>query len=200
MTRIGLTGGIACGKSTVTNYLRQQNYYVIDADVVSREIVQAPSKTLAAIQKAFGDDILLETGELNRRRLGDEVFGNPAALQTLNEIMFPAIWQRINELFSSYEKGREAKPLAFVDAAILFESKGEQYIDRSWLVICSQEQQMQRLMKRDNFTKEQARKRIESQWHLEEKKKRADVCLYNTGKVEELEKQVKHALQDEEER
>ncbi len=192
--RIGLTGGIASGKSTVSSFLKKKGAYIIDADIVSREIVTPPSLVLCQLQETFGDDIVLACGELNRKKLAEHIFNNEKARHQLNSIMFPAIWERIDQLVVEYQQQEQIEKSLFIDAALLLESGGLSHVDALWLVACDEEQQLQRLMRRDHLSYEEAKRRQATQWPLKKKEAFADVILDNSGDEQMLFKQVEQAL------
>lgn len=193
--RVGLTGGIASGKSTVSRYLKEHGEYVIDADLVSREIVEPPSSVLIELQTQFGCDILLKNGSLDRKKLGAFVFGNAQKLEKLNAIMFPAIWDRINQIVDVHIIDNPTCKRLFIDAAVLLESGGLDYVDEVWLVVCDEEQQLQRLMLRDGLNRTQAMQRLKAQWPLEKKRAFADVVLDNSFNEENLFKQIDRSIE-----
>lgn len=196
MIRIGLTGGIAVGKSTVTAYLRRLGYHVIDADDVSRTIVQKGMPALDAIREQFGTDMILKNGELNRSALAERIFSNTHERERLNQIMFPAIWREIDRQLDEYERQHPNERVVFVDAAILLESEGERFVDGVWLVHCEETLQEKRLMERSHLTRKEARQRIQSQWSFEEKAKRADRIFENNEEPHMLFQQVCDALKE----
>lgn len=185
---IGLTGGIAAGKSLVSAYLKKCGYEVIDADIIARDVVQKDSPSLKKIVQAFGEEYLLN-GELNRAKLGAHVFGDKKELDKLNQIMLPLIKEEIAKRIAA-----SPGPIIFVDGATIIESGMSADFDQLWLVEAQEDIQLKRLMKRDNLSALEAKKRIDSQMPLEEKRKYAQVCLINNGKPSELLAQIDQAL------
>ena len=185
---IGLTGGIAAGKSLVSAYLKKCGYEVIDADIIARDVVQKDSPSLKKIVQAFGEEYLLN-GELNRAKLGTHVFGDKKELDKLNQIMLPLIKEEIAKRIAA-----SPGPIIFVDGATIIESGMSADFDQLWLVEAQEDIQLKRLMKRDNLSALEAKKRIDSQMPLEEKRKYAQVCLINNGKPSELLAQIDQAL------
>lgn len=184
---IGLTGGIASGKSTVSAIFIKNNIPVIDADKIAREVVQPNQEAWAKIIKHFGQAILLPDQTINREKLGKIIFNDETQRKILNDITHPII---INEI-----KAKANKLLAFynhviVDIPLLFESKRESLFDLIIVVYVEEDVQLQRLMQRDNLTKDEALVRINTQMSLAEKKQRADIVIYNHQGIEETEKQV----------
>lgn len=196
MIRIGLTGGIAVGKSTATAYLRQIGYHVIDADDVSRAVVQKGMPALAAIQAYFGSNILMENGELNRPELARRIFSSEKEREALNAIMFPAIWKEVDRQLKAYERRYPAEKIVFVDAAVLLESGGKPFVDCVWLVNCDEALQIQRLMERNHLNQEEAEQRMKAQWPFEKKAAMADKILENNEKPQMLFQQICDALKE----
>ncbi|WP_296113810.1 dephospho-CoA kinase [uncultured Limosilactobacillus sp.] len=189
---IGLTGGIATGKSTVSQYLRTKGLKIIDADIVARQVVELGTKGLALIQEAFGKEVINPDGSLNRAQLGKVVFADSQARQKLNQILHPLIFRtilgRLEEL-----KARRC-PVVVLDIPLLFETGWEQRCDLTWVVACSPQQQLTRLMARDHLDQAAAQARIAAQYPLTEKMARADVVLMNDNNQSGLYHQVDQAL------
>ncbi|SHJ81729.1 dephospho-CoA kinase [Paramaledivibacter caminithermalis] len=190
MKVIGLTGGIASGKSTVSNYLKELGAIVIDADVVSREIVEKGKPALKEIVNFFGEKVLKSDGTLNRKYLGSIVFSDPQKLQVLNKITHKRIIEKIEDEIKYYRHSRNIKAI-FIDAALLIEMKMYYLTDEIWLVTTSKEIQLRRLMLRDNITFEEAMNRINSQMSLDQKKDFSDVIIDNSKDFDYLKNQVK---------
>jgi len=189
MKVIGLTGGIASGKSTVSNYLRELGANIIDADIVAREIVEKGQPALKEIVDYFGKEVIKPDGTLDRKILGTIVFSDPEKLQVLNKITHERIIKRIEEEIQNYRRLGKLKAV-FVDAALLIEMKMYFLTDEIWLVTSSKETQLKRLMLRDELSFSEAMDRINSQMCLEEKKVYADVVLDNSKDFDHLKKQV----------
>lgn len=182
---IGLTGGIACGKTTVSNILRKLGAVIIDADKLSREVVSKGSPTLNEIVFEFGASFLLENGELNRKKLAQLVFSNSEALKKLNQIIHPIIGQKIkNEI--KWNKENTNYHVIIVDAALLIESNLIKLVDELWVVTASEAIQIKRLNERDGLSESEARLRISSQMTLEKKKKFANKIIDNSASLERL--------------
>ena len=189
MKIIGLTGGIASGKSTASSILRKFGATIIDADVLARKVVEKGEPTLEKIIKTFGRGILKENGTLDRKALGEIVFSDQKKLLKLNEIVHPAVNQLALKLFQKEnEKGKEK---IVYDCPLLIEGDLLSIVDCVWLVYIDEATQISRLMKRDGFTEKQAMERIESQMPLKDKLKLADVVIENNGDVNELEEKLK---------
>ena len=185
---IGLTGGIATGKSTVSTLLRLSGYPVIDADQVVRQLQTAHSKGLERLTVVFGSGILNADQTLNRRALGSFVFGDQTKLAKLNMVMQPLIRDEIWRQVKNYQK--QQIPYVILDAPLLFE---ENYVDECDLVVVvatDHQIQVQRLMKRNGYSQAEAEQRIDSQMPLAEKKRLADIVIDNNGSKEELKRQV----------
>lgn len=185
---IGLTGGIATGKSTVSTLLRLSGYPVIDADQVVRQLQAAHSKGLERLTAVFGSGILNADQTLNRQALGSLVFSDQTKLAKLNMIMQPLIREEIWRQVKNYQK--QQIPYVILDAPLLFE---EHYTDECDLVVVvatNHQIQVQRLMKRNGYSQTEAEQRIDSQMSLEKKKQLADIVIDNNGSKEELKWQV----------
>ena len=188
MKIIGLTGGIASGKSTVATELRKQNVPVFDADEVSRNAVAKGSKGLALVAEAFGAEYLTADGEMDRAKISQLVFSDKEALKTLEGILHKIVWDEA-EAFLAEAREQKAK-LAVLDVPLLIETKWHERVDLVWLVAVSKEQQIKRAMIRSGMTEEEVKARIAAQMSLEDKKKFADVVLDNSGALEETMAQV----------
>lgn len=190
---IGLTGGIASGKSTVSRVLHELGAPVIDADLVTKEVVRPGTEAWRELVDAFGTDILQPDQTIDRRKLGDRVFGNEDDIRRLNAITHPRVLQAIRDRLEAYAGlGAEAAPPGVViDAPLLIEAGVVSMVDEVWLVVVDQKTQMQRLMARDHFDVQQALNRINAQIPIEQKKRYADVVIDNTGPVRETRAQVR---------
>lgn len=189
MKVIGLTGGIASGKSTVSKYLVELGATIIDADVVAREIVEKGQPALKEIADYFGMGVLKQDGTLNRKYLGSKVFSDPEKLQVLNKITHERIIKRIEEKIENYRQLSNLRAV-FIDAALLIEMKMYYLTDEIWLVTVSKEKQLKRVMLRDNLSFSEAMDRINSQMCLEQKRDYADVIFDNSKDFNHLKKQV----------
>ena len=189
---IGITGGIASGKSTVTEFLRQQGYQVIDADQVVHELQEPGGRLYQALLSTFGSSILQEDGRLDRPKLGAMIFGNPQLLEQSSQIQNQIIRE---ELAGRRDMLAETEDIFFMDLPLLFELQYEDWFDQIWLVDVTEETQLSRLMSRNALSQEEAEKRIAAQLSLREKRKRADVLIDNNGSLEETRQQIRDALQ-----
>ncbi|HHX28068.1 MAG: dephospho-CoA kinase [Bacillota bacterium] len=190
---IGLTGGIASGKSTVSEILRSLGATIIDADAITRELQSPGSEALREIQEAFGDDIILPDGTLDRRKLGRVVFSSERSRHILDSIIHPRVIGRTKEILKELAQsapGKSPVAVAVVDAPLLLEAGADAVVDEVWVVALPRDQQAERLMKREGYSAEEAFSRIDSQMPLEEKEKRADRVIDNSGTPEETKEQV----------
>ena len=185
---IGLTGSIASGKSTVAKMMTALGLPIVDADIVARDVVEPGTETLALIVKSFGDDILLEDGTLNRSKLGDIIFHEPAKRKVLNDIMHPAIRQEMLRQRDAYlEAGQKH---VVMDIPLLFESKLQHFVERILVVSVSEEVQLRRLMERNQLSKEDALARMHSQLPMSVKEKSAHAVIYNNENLQQTEEQL----------
>ncbi|NLV89602.1 MAG: dephospho-CoA kinase [Tissierellia bacterium] len=195
---IGLTGGIASGKSTVANYLIKKGYSLVDADKIARQVVEVDAPAYIKIVEEFGQDILLEDRTINRKALGKIIFSNRQAREKLNDITHPHIFQSIKEKVEVLSK---ENLVIFIDIPLLFEeySSLTQHgirFDEIWLVYVDKDTQIDRLMKRDNITREVALRKIHSQMDLDEKRKKASKIIDNRGDINSLETQIDKLLEE----
>ena len=189
---IGITGGIASGKSIVTEFLRQQGYQVIDADQVVHELQEPGGRLYQALLSAFGSSILREDGRLDRPKLGAMIFRNPQLVEQSSQIQNQIIRE---ELAGRRDMLAETEDIFFMDLPLLFELQYEDWSDQIWLVDVTEETQLSRLMSRNALSQEEAEKRIAAQLSLREKRKRADVLIDNNGSLEATRQQIRDALQ-----
>ena len=176
MLKVGLTGSIAVGKSFVLDSLRELGARVIDADAVAREVVEPGTAGLKAVVDAFGSEILKSDRSLNRAELGSIVFADDAKRKRLNSILHPFIIARQDEIMRRWE-AETPDAIAVIDAALMIESGGYKRFDKLIVVHCQPEIQLDRLIKRDNISREDAQRRINAQMPQEEKKKHADFLI-----------------------
>lgn len=183
---IGLTGGIASGKSTVSKYLISLGIPVVDADLVSREVVEPGQPGLREIKAAFGHEVISD-GQLDRRALRDIIFSDVSKRELLNSILHPiihdAIESKINQLKASHS-------IIVFDAPLLLENNLKYMVDSLWLVTCTVEKQIERVMVRDRISREDALRIINSQMALSDKEDMADIILNNNTSVGQLYDQV----------
>lgn len=193
---IGITGGIASGKSTVTNYLRQKGYQVIDADQVVHELQKLGGRLYQALLSEFGTEILLADGQLDRKKLGALLFSRPNLLEKSSRLQNDIIRQ---ELANRRDQLAKTEETFFMDIPLLFEQDYADWFDEVWLVDVSKGTQLERLMARNNLSQEEAQQRIAAQLSLAEKRQRAEIVIDNNGALSDTLKQVQ-ALLDKERR
>lgn len=184
---IGLTGGIASGKSTVSNYLAELGAIIIDADKIAHEIMEKGKTAYWQVIEAFGREILAENGEIDRSRLGKIVFNNLEKKKILEEITHPQV---IREMREKIEEYRAENKVIVLDVPLLFEAGLDSMVDETWVVYVDRETQLQRLIARDGLSYEEANKRIQAQMSLEKKRDLADFVINNKGNIEDLKRQV----------
>ncbi len=186
---IGLTGGIGSGKSTVSRMLRGLGARIIDADNISKELMQKGGPLLDDVIVHFGTDMLLVDGNLNRKKMADLIFSNEDKRQLLNSITHPKIIDEIKSKLESIKKMAEYDVIV-IDCALLFEIGLDRLVDESWLVFVSEEVQISRLMTRDGLSVREAVDRISSQMSLSEKRQKSDALIDNSGSIENTQSQL----------
>ena len=184
---IGITGGIASGKSTVTEFLRQKGFQVVDADAVVHQLQKPGGRLYQVLVEHFGEKILLENGELNRSLLASLIFSNPEEQEWSKRTQGEIIREELAALRNQFA---QTEALFFMDIPLLFEQNYASWFDETWLVYVNRDVQLERLMKRDQISKEAAESRLNSQWPLERKISLASHSLDNNGNQEQLIAQV----------
>ncbi len=192
MRVVGLTGGIASGKSTVSNLFKISGVPVIDADLVARQVVEKDSVGLKTLITHLGESILNEDGTLNRNELGRKMFSDDAIRTEVNDILQPLIRQEITARMKAYQEQGES--LIVLDLPLLFEMKYEDMCDEIIVIAVSLETQIVRMQVRNGYTQEEALQRIHAQMPLEDKVKKATIVWNNEGDLKELETTVHHWL------
>jgi dephospho-CoA kinase len=198
MLRVGLTGGIASGKSTVAAFIKKRGYEVLDADALGHELIQSGEPAYGDILNTFGHEILAHSSnQIDRAKLAAIVFADPAKLATLNGILHPRILEQVKRWFDVREQhihGTKKPPFAFVEAALLVEAGYRTALDR--LVVCWSKpgQQLERLIAR-GLTKEKAQQRLAAQMDVDAKRRAADDVIDCSGSLEETERQTDQLLQ-----
>lgn len=190
MLHVGLTGGIASGKSLVAHVLRELGAFIVDADRIVYNLLEPDEPAWEEVRAHFGEAILLPNRRIDKRKLGDLVFSNETERAWLNGRLHP----RVFDAFQSQIRGMRCRPagtIVVLDAALLIETGYHEHMDRIIVVYAEQEQQIERLMARDCFTQEQALARVRAQMPLKEKRGYADFVIDNTGARESTETQVK---------
>ena len=192
MYRIGLTGGVGCGKSTVSSYMARLGLPVIDGDKLSREAVTPGSDAMERIRQVFGPEVFQPDGSLDRVKMARLVFSDEDKRQALNAIIHPYVWKRTEEgLIAAQDAGH---PIAVLDMPLLLEIGWQLRSEAVWVVKAPVEQQILRVCARDGATREEALARIRKQMPTLNKLNYADVVIDNSGSVEDARRQVREAL------
>lgn len=189
---IGLTGGIASGKTSVSSMLKEMGFPIVDADIIARRVVEKGSPVLERIKKEFGDGVLNSDGTLDRKSLGQLVFNSSKKLELLDSITHPAIIEEINrDIKALSDKGEK---LCVLDAPLLIESGLDAMANKVLLVYVDDKTQLSRLMCRDYISEELALKKISSQMGFDEKKKYADYIIDNSGSLDDTRAQLEKII------
>ncbi|MGE8078559.1 dephospho-CoA kinase [Peribacillus loiseleuriae] len=190
---IGITGGIASGKSSISQFIREElGFTIIDADIAAREVVEPGQEAYQEIVEVFGTDLLLSDTSIDRAKLGGIIFHDEKKRRKLNEIVHPAVRKRmLQQKETAFELGEK---VLFMDIPLLFESKLTHMVDKTILIYVDERIQLERLMKRNGLSEVDAKARIDSQMPLVEKKKLADAVVMNNGSLEESKEQVRKVL------
>lgn len=189
---LGLTGGIATGKSTVVAIFKAFGFPIVDADRIAREVVEPETKGLEAITKTFGIKMLQSDGRLDRKKLGNEIFSDNKKRKKLNQVLAPFLRAEIRK---QIEEKKMLADLVIADIPLLYEGGYDQFVDQVAVVYIPETTQLSRLMKRDKLSEADAQKRINSQWSIEAKKKKADIIFNNEASPEMLKEQVSDWLE-----
>ncbi|GHH97263.1 dephospho-CoA kinase [Neobacillus kokaensis] len=189
---VGLTGGIASGKSTVSNMLKEMNITIIDADIESRLAVQKGEPAYFKIIAEFGEEVILADGEIDRPKLGSIIFHQEEKRQLLNQIVHPEVRRRMKAKIDQSMHAQEE--VIVLDIPLLFESKLTYMVDKTILVYVDKDTQLKRLMDRNNLSVQDAQARIHSQMPLSEKVSLADAVINNNGTREDTKKQLMNVL------
>jgi dephospho-CoA kinase len=183
MLKVGLTGGIGSGKSTISNMLKEKGLMVIDADLIAREVLKEYPQILEKVKEAFGNTFFNDKGELKRKEFGNFLFQNEERLKKYEKIILPFITKKIFDSMTYLEDSGE--DLCIVDAATLIENGIYEKMDINILVWTDLKVQIERVKRRDKLTEEQVKNRIYSQMSLEEKKEFVDFIIDNSGEIEQ---------------
>jgi dephospho-CoA kinase len=194
MIRAGLTGGLACGKSFVGRILAELGCHVIRADDLGHQVLAPDGEAYPAVVEAFGPAILDAQGRIDRKLLASHVFNNPERLATLNSIVHPAVIRR-EEQFIADIAAKDPDAIGVVEAAILVETGSYRRFDCLILVVCTEEQQIQRAMHRDGCTRAEVEARLRRQMPLEEKRKYADYVIDTSGPKESTAEQTRRVFE-----
>ena len=186
---IGITGSIACGKSTVSNYLLEKGYTIIDADKLGH-IALTSEDVKRKLAEKFGDEII-ENNEISREKLGKLVFGNEDNLKILNSIIHP----KIKKLILKLQDEHKDEQFVFLDIALLYEAKFVDLVERVIVVYVNEKVQIERLMSRNSLSKEEALSRIKSQMSAEEKAALSDYSIDNSDTIEKTYQQIDEILE-----
>lgn len=193
MEIIGLTGGIGTGKSTVSNYLRQQNFAIVDADQISRQVVEPGMPLLKELEEAFGSGIINDDGSLDRKGLAAIVFNDVEQRKLMDSIMHKEILAEMRRQINEYTEAGEHKGI-IVDAPLLFEIGLDKWCGQVWLVVADMDERIRRVCARDNAVPAEVESRIRNQMSDDEKIKLSDVILDNSGTLESLHMQIRDLL------
>lgn len=198
MKVIGLTGGIGSGKSTVSAYLKEKGCPIVDADKIAREITAQGSPVLAELVSVFGQEILLPGGQLDRKKLGSIVFADPQKKKLLDQITLGAVCEAIRAELAAIQAGgaeptREAS-FVVLDVPLLFETGLEELADSVWVVDAADETRIRRICDRDHMSRKDAENRMASQMSSEERRRRADRIIDNSGDLDQLYEQIERLM------
>jgi len=191
---IGLTGGIATGKSTVSRFLKEEGAIVIDADQIAREVVRPGLLAWRDIASVFGEEVILPNGEIDRQRLGRIVFADPAARKRLNEITHPRIAAKIAELVAGFEA--EGAQVVVLEAPLLIEAGLADSVNEIWVTDLNRKEQVRRLLGRDAISPEEAERRVDSQLLPEARRACANRIISTDGSEAELKDNIRHLWAD----
>ncbi|KAA0044355.1 hypothetical protein IC582_017521 [Cucumis melo] len=194
MRIVGLTGGISSGKSTVSNLFKAHDIPIVDADLIARDVVEKGTGGWKKVVSAFGEDILLSNGEIDRRKLGQIVFADPAKRKLLNQLLAPYIssgilWKIVKLWIKGYK-------VIVLDIPLLFEAKMDRWTKPTIVVWVDSETQLQRLVARDGQSHDDARNRINAQMALDLKRDKADIVIDNTGSLDDLNQRFQEVLSE----
>ncbi|GIW15642.1 MAG: dephospho-CoA kinase [Dehalococcoidia bacterium] len=195
---IGLTGGIASGKSTVTSFFRERGIPVIDADILGHRTYDPGTETYQKVVETFGPEVVAPDGTIDRKVLGSKVFGKPDELKKLTDIVWPGIRRLASEQLAEFEAA--GNDIVVLEAAVLLEAGWEDLVDEIWVVVVDPEIAVQRLAARNGLDPDAARARIASQLTNEERIARGDVIIENNGTLEELNARIQQAWDSLQER
>jgi dephospho-CoA kinase len=195
MLIVGLTGGVASGKTAVSRVLREEGAYIIDADQIARELVQPHKPAWNELVRAFGKEILQEDGSIHRRKLADKVFTDPKQRKVLNQILHPRIKEEMDRRTKEIGQ-KDPEAIVVIDAPLLVELGVYHKVDQLIVVTSTQMQQMERLKERDGRSPEEALRLFSSQMPVEEKVKLADFVIRNEGSLEETKKRANEVFKE----
>jgi dephospho-CoA kinase len=191
----GLTGGVASGKTAVSQVLKEEGAYIIDADQIARELVLPHKPAWSELIRAFGQEILQEDGSIQRKKLADKVFADPKQRKLLNQILHPRIKEEMDRRAKEIGK-KDPEAIVVIDAPLLIELGDHRELDKLIVVTSTQAQQIDRLKDRDGTNPEEALRIVSSQMPLKEKLKFADYVIRNEGSMEETKKRAREVYQE----
>jgi len=192
---VGLTGGVASGKTTVSQILTKEGAYLIDADQIARDLVEPHTPAWNELTKVFGKEILQEDGSVHRKRLADKVFSDAEKRNLVNQILHPRIKGEMNKRVKEIGE-KDPNAIIVIDAALLIELGDHREMDKVIVVSATAKQQIERIKKRDGVGQEEAQKVLSSQMALEEKMKVADFVICNERSFEETHRRAREVFQD----
>ena len=195
MLVIGLTGGVASGKTTVSEVLREEGAILIDADQIARELVQPKTEAWQELVRAFGNEILERDGSIRRQKLASLIFSNPRQRSVLDRILHPRIREEIRRRLKGIEQ-KNPEAIVVIDAPLIIETGGHREMDKVIVVACTETQQIERLRRRSQLSEDQARAMLSSQMPLEEKKRVADYVIGNDGSPEETRRKARDIFRE----
>jgi dephospho-CoA kinase len=199
MKKIGITGGIGTGKSTVARYLATLGYMIVDADEIARNLSDSNKELIMDLKNEFGNQIINSDNSLNRRKLADIIFNDPQQRVKLDNIFHPRVKKELLDLFNKIENEEnvdknKSKSIVFLDAPLIFEAKLQTLLDKVWLVDSNLEERIKRISARDNMSTEEILSRINSQMNNESKILLADDIITNNSTLEDLKSRVDELL------
>jgi dephospho-CoA kinase len=195
MLIVGLTGGVASGKTVVSQVLKEEGAYIIDADQIARELVQPHKPAWNELIRAFGQEILREDGSIHRKKLADKVFADPKQRKLLNQILHPRIKEEMDRRTKEIGQ-RDPEAIVVIDAPLIVELGDHREMDKLIVVTTTQTQQIERLKDRDGAKPEEALRIVSSQMPLEEKVKLADFVIRNEGSLEETKNRAREVFKE----
>ena len=195
MLKVGLTGGLACGKSFVGEVLRSLGCFVIEADQLGHAVLAPGGEAYDEVVREFGVGVLDPAGVIDRKALAAQVFGEPKRLAKLNSVVHPAVFRREDQLIAEFA-AREPKGIAVVEAAILIETGSFSRYDRIVLVTCREDQQVQRALRRTGASEADIRARLSRQLSLDEKRKHADFVIDTSGEKQDTVRQTRAVFEE----
>ncbi|MFP4457361.1 MAG: dephospho-CoA kinase [Clostridia bacterium] len=193
MYKVGITGGIATGKSTVANYLIEKGLPVIDCDKLAKKALEKDTAAYKSVINKFGSDIKLDDAKIDRKKLGHIVFNNKKKRKILERIVHEQVLRDVQSKIREYISDK--KPLVFIDIPLLFEVKWEFLVDETWVVYCDEIEQLDRIQRRDDLSIEEAKSRISAQIPIDEKKEMGDIVIDSSVSYEKMYKQVDYELE-----